>query len=293
MCPWVVFWGMRCGTVRAQLGGVTVGDDCPVALIGALNVSPESFYPASVFADLDALLRAADQMVAAGAVILDVGGMSTAPYRATLVSEAEESDRLARAVSRLVAKLGVPVSADVSRAGPALAALEAGALIINDVTGFRGDPRVPSLVAARRAGVIVGASPASAHADGPGRPIDRVGATLAESLDRARAAGVPDDRIVLDPGIGFFRPLAARWWDWDAAVIGSLDALRSLGRPVCVGVSRKSFVGALTGRDDPADRLAGSLAASAVAVYKGAALVRTHDVELTRDAVRVAVAMRS
>jgi dihydropteroate synthase len=284
---------MRGGTVRARLGGVTVGDDCPVALIGALNVSPESFYPGSVHTDPDALLRAADAMVAAGAVILDVGGMSTAPYRETLVGETEEADRLAGAVSRLAGKLGVPISADTSRAGPAAAALEAGAVIVNDVTGFHGDPGLPPIVAAHGAGVILGASPAAAGAAGPGRPIDRVGAALAASLDRARAAGVPDERVVLDPGIGFFRPLVSRWWEWDAAVIASLDALVPLGRPVCVGVSRKSFVGALTGRDDPADRLAGSLAATAIAVYKGAALVRTHDVAETEDAIRVAAAMRS
>jgi dihydropteroate synthase len=284
---------MRSGAVRARLGGVTVGDGCPVALIGALNVSPESFYPGSVVADLDALLRVADAMVAAGAAILDVGGMSTAPYRAALVSEAQEAERLAWAVSRLVGKFGVPVSADVSRAGPALAALEAGSAIINDVTGFRGDPGLLPVVAAHGAGVILGASPASAAAAGPGRPIDRVGAALAESLDLARAAGVLDERVVLDPGIGFFRPLVDRWWEWDAAVIGCLDALAPLGRPICVGLSRKSFIGVLTGRDDPAHRLAGSLAATAIAVYRGAALVRTHDVEETGDAIRVAVAMRS
>jgi dihydropteroate synthase len=283
---------MRSGPVRARLGGVTVGDDCPVALIGALNVSPESFYPGSVFTDPDALVRAADRMLAAGAVILDVGALSTAPYRTTAVSEAEESDRLGTAVARLVAKLGAPVSADVSRAGPARAALEAGATIINDVTGFRGDAALPAIVATRGAGVILGASAASARAAGPGRPIDRVAATLGESLDLARAAGVPDERVVVDPGIGFFRQVAARWWEWDAAVIGSLDALRALGRPICVGVSRKSFVAALTGRTDPAHRLAGSLAASAIAVYKGASLVRTHDVEETRDAVQVAAAIR-
>ena len=115
---------------------------------------------------------------------------------------------------------------------------------------------------------------------------------LTTALAAARAAGVPEERIVLDPGIGFFRDAGVVWHAWDVAVLAGLPALAALGRPLCVGVSRKSFVGAITGRDDPAARLPGSLAATVAAVLGGAALIRAHDVAETVDAVRVAERVR-
>jgi dihydropteroate synthase len=141
-----------------------------------------------------------------------------------------------------------------------------------------------------------GASLIAMAAPGPGRlvttPLDTVHAVLADALARTRAAGIADERVVLDPGIGFFRDGPLAWHEWDVAVLAGLPELGRLGRPLCVGVSRKSFIGALTGRLDPADRLAGSLAATAAAVLGGAALVRTHDVRETVDAVRVAERLR-
>jgi dihydropteroate synthase len=115
---------------------------------------------------------------------------------------------------------------------------------------------------------------------------------LAEGLRRARAAGIPERRIVVDPGIGFFRDVDVPWHEWDARVLVGLGSLRALARPICVGVSRKSFIGAILERPDTADRLAGSLAATAIAVVNGAAVIRTHDVAETRDAVRVAERLR-
>ena len=123
-------------------------------------------------------------------------------------------------------------------------------------------------------------------------PVAAVKALLSEVLDRARAAGIPDERVVLDPGIGFFRHERVAWDEWDATVLAGLEALESLGRPICVGVSRKSFLGATLDRPRTEDRLAGSLAATAVAVWNGAALVRAHDVRETVDAVRVAERLR-
>ena len=111
-------------------------------------------------------------------------------------------------------------------------------------------------------------------------------------MQRARRAGIPDERIVVDPGIGFFRDEGVAWPEWDVAVLAGLGALRRLGRPLCVGVSRKSFLAAITGRESTADRLPGSLAATAVAVLGGAALVRAHDVAEALDAIRVAERIR-
>jgi dihydropteroate synthase len=126
----------------------------------------------------------------------------------------------------------------------------------------------------------------------PREAIDTVLASLAGSLGRARAAGVPDDRILVDPGIGFFRGGTIAWPEWDCRVLAGLPALRSLGRPVYVGVSRKSFIGALAGVPDPADRLPGTLAATAAAVLGGAHVIRAHDVAETAQAVRIAQAIR-
>ncbi|MBI4635902.1 MAG: dihydropteroate synthase [Candidatus Rokubacteria bacterium] len=309
---------------RATLAGLTVGDGLPVAVLGALNVSPESFYGGSVARGEEDLVRAALAMQEAGAALIDVGARSTAPYLPTAISEREEEARLARAVEVLAAKLAVPISADTARPGPARAALDAGARVLNDVTGLR-DPRVAALVADRCAGLILAATPERDGLGGPsetrsfwgltragaetesaaqgsqrGRggppgpvhdPIAVVGELLREALERARQAGIAEERIVVDPGIGFFREEAMPWDEWDVGVLRGLPRLASLGRPLCVGVSRKSFLGAITGRP-PEGRLAASLAATTVAVLGGAALIRTHDAAESLDAVRVTERLR-
>lgn len=328
--------------VRADLAGVLVGDGRPVAVVGVVNVSPESFHPGSVYQGEEAIVRAALGMVEAGAVLIDVGARSTAPYLDTAIDDATETERLARAVELLAAKLPVPISADTARLGPARAALDAGARVINDVSTLR-DPLLARLVASRSAGLILMGSPAAPGApeeatpgardgvggvrrprgvrrrsvgvDHPGpsarlrrsetgrrtpttpsrapSPVGIVKELLAAGLRRARAAGIPVGRIVVDPGIGFFRDAGMVWHEWDVRVLRGLGALRGLGRPVCVGVSRKSFIGAIVDREDTAERLAGSLGATAIAVVNGAALVRTHDVAETRDVVRVAERLRA
>jgi dihydropteroate synthase len=291
-------------THRSCLAGVTVGDGLNVAVVGALNVSPESFYAGSVLTSGDDLLRAAEAMARAGAAFLDVGAMSTAPYLSGRISEPEEADRLGSAVGLLTGKLEIPISADTSRSLPARAALEAGAGIINDVTGLTGDADLAAVVARAGAGLIamvsdrpvVLATDEAGRLDqlssGPHDPVGIVSVRLAESLALARRAGIPADAIVIDPGIGFFRRSGIAWHEWDVAVLAGLGRLRALERPICVGVSRKSFLGALTGEGDPARRLPGSLAATTAAVLAGAHMIRTHDVAETLQAVRVAEAVR-
>jgi len=275
---------------RAIVAGVSVGDGLDVAVVGALNVSPESFYSGSVVVDADRLLQAGEAMARAGAAWLDVGAMSTAPYLEARIPEALEADRLHWAVGLLTTKLGLPVSADVSRVGPARAALEAGARLINDVTGLVGDPGLARLTAEAGAGLVLMAGPAAAPP--AGEPVATVRAALQRSLAIARGAGIPDERILVDPGIGFFRGDGVVWPDWDCRVLAGLPALRALGRPLYVGISRKSFIGALAGVEDPAERLPGSLAATAAAVLGGAHVIRAHDVAETVQAVRVAQAIR-
>jgi len=276
--------------IRATLAGVHLGDGLPVAVMGALNVSPGSFYAGSVVTGGDDLLRAAERMVREGASLIDVGAMSTAPYLAGSISASEESERLSWAVGILASKLGVPISADTSRAEPARAALEAGAAIINDVRGLTADPALAPLVARAGAGLILMASDRGGTEGQP--PVDAVMELLEESLRIATQAGIRAERVAVDPGIGFFRRHGIAWHEWDCEILATLDRLRDLGRPVCIGVSRKSFVGEIAGEVDPGRRLPGSLAAVAAAVLGGAHLVRAHDVGETVQAVRVAEAIR-
>jgi dihydropteroate synthase len=257
--------------------------------MGALNVSPESFHRGSVHTEGAELLAAALTMVDAGATLIDVGARSTAPYGTATVSDRDERERLARAVGTLAAKVPVPISADTTRPGPARAALDAGARIINDVSGLR-DPEVATLVCERRAGAILMAFPTGVPSGLP--PVSAVKSFLNQALQRARDAGISDEQVVLDPGIGFFRDEGIAWDEWDAAVLAGLGELQGLGRPLCVGVSRKSFLGAIIGRPATEDRLAASLAATAVAVWNGASLIRAHDVTETHDAVRVVERIR-
>lgn len=276
-------------TTYANLAGLEVGDGFAVRLVGVINISPESFYKGSVAQGEDSLQRQAERMAAEGADLLDIGAMSTAPYLPTEISEADEIQRLTWAIGVVRKAVTLPISADTKRSRVALAALDSGAQVINDVSGFRHDPAMADLVARRAQGVILMASEAALGAQDP---IATVRSLLEESLKATWRAGVPDHRVVVDPGIGFFRQAAIPWDVWDCEVLRRLGELRALGHPVLVGLSRKSFIGKLLGKPDPADRLFGSLAATAVAVIAGAHLIRTHDVGPTCEAVRIAEALR-
>ncbi len=272
----------------ANLAGVEVGEGFPVRVVGVLNVSPESFYGGSVARGRAALQRRAERLVSEGAAILDVGAMSTAPYLSGAITEGLEARRLTAAIRAVRQAVNVPISADTQRSRVAAAALAAGATVINDVSGLSGDPGMGE-VARGAEGVILMAPELAASAD---PPLEMIAARLRQCLVRARRAGIGPQRIVLDPGIGFFRRAAIPWYQLDCAVLGGLARLRRLQHPLMVGVSRKSFVGKLTGHVEVQDRLYGSLAAAAVAVWNGAALIRAHDVAATVDAVRVAEAIR-
>ena len=272
----------------ANLAGVEVGDGFPVRVMGALNVSPESFYHGSVAIGRRAVRKQALRMVEEGADILDVGAMSTAPYLQGAISEREEEQRLTAAIAALRGIVDIPISADTQRSRVAAAALAAGAAIINDVSGLRADPEMAA-VARQAQGVVLMAAERGASVQ---RPMRMIVGLLRGCLRRARQARIPRRRIVLDPGIGFFRRAAVPWYELDCTVLHKLGRLRQLGQPLLVGVSRKSFIGKLTQKTNAEERLAGSLGATALAVYNGAAIVRTHDVAATVDVVRVAEAIK-
>jgi dihydropteroate synthase len=268
----------------ARIGGLLVGVGQPVRVMGVINVSPESFFPGSVRRTPEEVAETAAAMVEAGAEIIDVGGMSSAPYKEAWVSEDVEVERLRWAVRTVRDAVDVPVSADTFRARAAEAALREGAEMVNDVTGLRNSPEIALLVKEYSASLIVMANDVGGDVD----VIEGVLNQLKASLETAERHGVEPDRVVIDPGVGFHRRHAKKWYVVDGEIVRRLGELRVLGRPICVGVSRKSFIGKVTGRDDPATRVYGSVAAEALAAYNGADIIRTHNPAESLDAIKVA-----
>ncbi|WP_397470792.1 dihydropteroate synthase [Pyrofollis japonicus] len=256
--------------------------------MGVINVSPESFYKGSVAQRREEIIARAEAMAKQGADFIDIGGKSTAPYLETEVPVEEEARRVVEAIRAIKenTSIRIPVSVDTTRAFVAEKAIEAGADIVNDVYGFKGDEKMASVVAEYGVPVIIGAhmDPVPENSS----PIAVVLEALRESIEIARRHGVDEEKIVVDPAIGFFRPRNPPWYVWDSTILANLHVLRTFGKPILVGVSRKSFIGAITGRKSPEERLWGSLAATAIAVYNGAHIVRTHDPLETIDAIRVA-----
>ena len=257
-------------------------------IMGVLNVTPDSFSDGGHHADANAAIAAGLAMVADGADIVDVGGESTRPG-ATPVKPDIEQHRVIPVI-RALAVRGVRVSVDTRNAATMAAALDAGAVIVNDVSGLAYDPEAAGLVAARGCPVVL------MHMRGtPLTMRDRaVYENVAEEvvqelntcLEAAMRAGVRRDAIALDPGIGFAKNAAQ-----SVAVLRALPALAALGCPLLVGVSRKSFLGAVAGEPDASRRLPGSLATGLFALLRGAAILRVHDVRETVQAVRVWTAL--
>lgn len=256
-------------------------------VMGVINASPESFYKGSVRTGEREIAAAARQMQEHGAHIIDVGAMSTAPYLETVIPVQEEIRRMKQAVRAVKSACDIPVSADTPRAAVAEEAIAAGADAINDVTGLKYDSRMADVAA--RAGVPVIAG-AYSKTSATGRLAGTLKA-LKESIALARKAGIKD--VAIDPSIGFFRqegknPFFTKmtdmpWYARDIEVLSSLEKLTAL-RPVCVSVSRKSFIGHLLDVQGD-DRLIPSIICEAVAVINGASIVRTHSVRETVQAL--------
>jgi len=258
-------------------------------VLGVLNVTPDSFSDGGRFAALDAALARADQMMAEGADILDVGGESSRPG-ATPVPAEIEAARVLPVVEALARDPRCVISVDTRKASVARAALERGAHIVNDITAL-GDPEMAAVVRDAGAGLLLmhmRGEPRTMQEDPRyGDVVAEVRAFLAERVAAAQRAAIAADAIAVDPGIGFGKTL-----EHNVTLIARLPELASLGRPLVVGVSRKRMLGALTGR--PVDeRLAAGLAALTVCVLQGAHGVRVHDVKESCDAVRVADRLRA
>lgn len=258
-------------------------------LMGIVNASPDSFSDAGAFPDLDARVARAAALVQAGADIIDVGGESGITLRPP-VAVAEEIGRVVPLVRRIVDELGATVSVDTYKPAVAEAAIAAGAVIVNDVSGLR-DPALAAVCARTGAALVLmhtRAAPKQRLQD-PDRYDDVVADVLgflAERIGVAREAGVGDEQLILDPGPDFAKTPAQT-----IALLARLGELHELGRPLLLAVSRKDFVGALTGRA-PADRLAGTLAAIGHGLDAGAHILRVHDVAAAADFIAVRGALR-
>jgi dihydropteroate synthase len=253
------------------------------AVMGVLNVTPDSFSDGGRFIDPAQAIAQAQRMVAEGADILDIGAESTRPYGGAEPVTADEELRRLQPVLPQIAALGVPVSIDTMKAEVAAWALDHGATVANDVWGLQRDPDMARVIAERGAPVIVMHNRDSAD---PAIDIMKdIAAFFARSLDIAAEAGIPPGHIVLDPGIGF-----GKTPEQSMIALARLDELTSFGLPLLVGASRKRFIASVT-PSEPQQRLGGSLAAHLLAAQRGAAIIRAHDVAETVQALRVARAI--
>lgn len=251
--------------------------------MGIVNVTPDSFSDGGRYRASAAALAHIQNMIAAGADIIDIGGESTRPG-AVPVSETEELERVLPVFEACrEAGIVVPLSIDTSKAEVAAQAIAAGAVIVNDVSGLENEPALAGVVAARGAALVV---MHWTHSRRPGGEIvAEVASGLRQALARARAAGIPANRLVVDPGFGFAKSLAENY-----ALLKDLGKIAELGYPLLVGTSRKSMIGAVVERA-PEQRIWGTVATTALAYGAGAHIFRVHDIAPNRDALRVAEAV--
>ena len=277
----------------AKIANVGVGGKNPVRIMGILNTSPESFYKKSVNTSKTLIKNTAKLMEDQGADFIDVGGMSTAPYLSTSVSEKIESKRIQNAIKIIQNSTNLPISVDTCRAKVAKDALECGVEIINDISGLKYDKNMQEVISEYSPSLILCAySPKPAN----GNPVTVTKKLFQDSINLAKKSHVPSEKIVLDPAIGFFRKIGkgsfftkikSDWLERDLSILKNLNSIKK-NYPILISVSNKSFIGKILEKENPNDRLFGSISAEVVSVMNGADIIRTHNVEATKDAVTIA-----
>ncbi len=264
-----------------DVDGLRIGSDNPVRLMGIINLSPESFYKGTVATDASSIVEIIAEMEQEGVDIIDIGAASTAPkstYGTPEISENEELNRISSVLGDITDSTNLPISIDTTSSKVAKFALDMGVAIVNDISGLRRDSQMAKIVGSRDVPVVIMAN--------CGTPCTRIHSALSaleESLTIATKAGIAREKIILDPGIGFGKPAEV-----DFEILQNLQQFIEFNQPLLVGVSRKAFIGILLKQEDPTERLYGSLAATAIAVYNGAKVIRTHDVKETKMAVQIA-----
>ena len=275
------------------LGTIPVGGSNPVRIMGILNLSPESFFKKSVAMTKTQIKNAVQKMEQEGANFIDVGGMSTAPYLSTLISERTESERLLSAIKIIQNVSNLPISVDTCRSSVAEKVLNCGVEIINDISGLKYDLKMKKVIAKSNASLILCAYDKKMVS---GNPVSVTRKLLRESIKIAKQEDISPDKIVLDPAIGFFRkngkgPFFTKskldWFERDLLILRDLSLLKQ-DFPIMISVSNKSFLGKLLDKEDPPDRIFGSITAEAISIMNGADIIRTHNVSASRDALLVA-----
>ncbi|MBI5379455.1 MAG: dihydropteroate synthase [Nitrospirae bacterium] len=288
---------LRWGRYHLPLGGRTL-------LMGVVNVTPDSFYDGGRYRDPERAVARGLQLTAEGADLLDIGGESTRPGADPVPAE-EELRRVLPVIRSLSRQIPIPLSIDTTKAAVAEEALAAGAALINDISGLRFDPALAAVAARREVPLILmhsrGTPRTMQQAPHYDHLLEEIARELREAMAKATASGVPEDRILADPGLGF-----AKTADHNLQILRELPRLQSLlGRPLVIGPSRKSFLGAVLSSTSalggqpggaspapPEERLEGTLAAVAIAAWHGARIVRVHDVAPALKVVRVVEAIK-
>ncbi len=276
-----------------KIGNVFVGSKNPVRIMGILNTSPESFLKKSIKTSKQKISETVKEMEIDGADFIDVGGMSTAPYLSTTVSEKIESKRIQDAIRIIQDISNLPISVDTCRASVAKKALDSGVEIINDISGLKYDPNMIEVISNYNPSLILCAFDSKPVF---GNQILATKKLLQESLKLAKKARISTSKIVLDPAIGFFRKsgqgsfftkIQSDWLERDLHVIQNLRSIKQ-NYPLLISISNKSFIGKLLEKEDPSARLFGSIAAEVISVINGADIIRTHNITETKDAVKIA-----
>lgn len=282
----------------AKLGNVKVGGTNPIRIMGILNTSPESFYKKSISSSKSQIKNVVKQMESDGADFIDIGGMSTAPYLSTIVSEKIESQRILDAINVIQNSSNLPISVDTCRSNVAQNALECGVEIINDISGLKYDKDMQNVISQYSPSLILCAFSKNTIS---GKSITETKKLLNESIKIAKKSHVSTEKIVLDPAIGFFRKngkgpfftkIKSDWVKRDLTIIQNLQLIKQ-NFPMLISVSNKSFIGNILGEKDPSDRLFGSIAAEAISVINGADIIRTHNIQASKDAIRIASKLKS
>ncbi|MDX1533156.1 MAG: dihydropteroate synthase, partial [Nitrosopumilaceae archaeon] len=271
---------------------ISVGGSNPVRIMGILNLSPESFYKKSIKTTKNEIISTVKKMEDDGADIIDIGGMSTAPYLKTIISEKQESRRLIDAIKIIQNISNIPISVDTCRSNVAKAVLEYGIDVINDISGLKYDKKMIHVLQQYDPSVILCSYNKIATTGG----ILETKKFLKQSISLTKTANISENKIVIDPAIGFFRKKGVGKFfskinsDWalrDLEILHKLKYLR-LNFPILISVSRKSFLGYILGENDPEDRISGSLACEVLSVINGADIIRTHNVQESKQVVTIA-----
>ena len=279
---------------KVKIRNLEIGNGKP-KIMGIINASPESFYKESIATGKKIISERAIEMEEEGADLIDIGGMSTAPYGYTIVSANKEVERLRNSISAVKDVCSIPLSVDTPRAEVAKVSIDMGVDLVNDVTGLKYDEKMKSVVFSSGLPVIIGAYGDRSVTYNSGNIAETID-ILQKSLVLADESGISEDKLIVDPLIGFFResgnnPFFTKishqnWYDRDIGIISNLKHLSNLSKPICISVSRKSFIGHLFKLTET-ERLIPSIILQAICVLNGTDIIRTHDVKETRVALEL------